>query len=91
MGRCSLSRRAERSSGLGELRTAGHWREVIPVRSTAALDATVEELVAGEAADGRMDLERTLEFLGSDIVATTMRVDSGGGLKGALLDRRLIS
>ncbi|MDP3949897.1 dihydrofolate reductase family protein [Microbacterium sp.] len=41
-----------------ELRSAGHWRDVIALRSDLQRDATVEELIAGESADGRVDLER---------------------------------
>ncbi|HEX2103644.1 MAG TPA: dihydrofolate reductase family protein [Solirubrobacteraceae bacterium] len=58
------------------LRDCGHWRDVVALRATAA--------------DGRVDLARALAMLAERHGARTVRVDSGGGLSGALLARGLV-
>ena len=57
------------------LRRSGHWRDVIALR--------------GPTRGARVDLADALERLAID-GARTMRVDSGGGLIGALFERGLV-
>lgn len=57
------------------LRSAGHWRDAIRIEA--------------ERPGGRVDLRRTLERFAEQGVGT-VRVDSGGGLSGALLQQGLI-
>lgn len=57
------------------LRSSGHWRDVVALR--------------GGAPGARVDLAGVLERLAID-GARTVRVDSGGRLIGALLERRLV-
>ncbi len=57
------------------LRGSGHWRDVIALR--------------GRTPEARVDLAEVLEQLAID-GARTVRVDSGGGLIGALFERSLI-
>lgn len=57
------------------LRRSGHWRDVIALR--------------GPTRGARVDLVDALERLAID-GARTVRVDSGGGLIGALLELRLV-
>lgn len=57
------------------LRSAGHWRDAIRIEADRP----------GE----RVDLRRTLERL-AEQGAETVRVDSGGRLSGALLERGLV-
>jgi 2,5-diamino-6-(ribosylamino)-4(3H)-pyrimidinone 5'-phosphate reductase len=64
-----------RVSAWEALRNAGHWRDAIRVEADQP----------GE----RVDLRRTLERL-ADQGAETVRVDSGGGLSGALLAQGLV-
>jgi 2,5-diamino-6-(ribosylamino)-4(3H)-pyrimidinone 5'-phosphate reductase len=72
------------------LRRCGHWSDVVALRSEATPEAArgepERELVAG--AD-RVDLGDALTRLASD-GARTVRVDSGGGLTGALLGDGLV-
>lgn len=79
-----------RVSAWAQLRDAGYWSEVLGIHSEKAErrpdGVDHEELVVG--AD-RVDLVAALEALAAR-GASTVRVDSGGGLGGALLDRGLI-
>lgn len=72
------------------LRNAGYWRDVLALfaESTPPRPAAwgVEELVAGRE---RVDLAAVLADLGAR-GAQVVRVDSGGGLVGALLDLGLV-
>lgn len=65
----------ERVSEWEALRECGHWSDVIPLRA--------------EDGGERVDLERALDDLGAR-GARTVRVDSGGGLNAALLERGLV-
>lgn len=64
-----------RVSAWEALRSAGHWRDAIRIEADRP----------GE----RVDLRRTLEWF-ADQGAVTVRVDSGGGLSGALLAQGLV-
>jgi len=71
------------------LRDAGHWRDVVALRSRATQPRPTErvrELVRG---DERVDLRAALAALAAD-GARAVRVDSGGDLLGALLDAGLL-
>lgn len=71
------------------LRDAGHWREVVAVRSRAGPPrpaAGPRELVHGET---RVDLRAVLVALAQE-GARSVRVDSGGALLGALLGGGLL-
>lgn len=71
------------------LREAGYWSDVVALRSQATPphdDGGVAELVAGPT---RVDLAAALRLLG-ERGARVVRVDSGGGLVGALLDAGLV-
>jgi 2,5-diamino-6-(ribosylamino)-4(3H)-pyrimidinone 5'-phosphate reductase len=71
------------------LRAAGHWRDVVAVRSRAGPPGPSggrRELVRGEA---RVDLRAVLAALAEE-GARAVRVDSGGALLGALLDAGLL-
>jgi 2,5-diamino-6-(ribosylamino)-4(3H)-pyrimidinone 5'-phosphate reductase len=72
------------------LRDAGHWSAVVALRCetspAAASEPWLECLVCGVE---RVDLSRALEELARR-GARTVRVDSGGTLLGALLDRGLV-
>jgi 2,5-diamino-6-(ribosylamino)-4(3H)-pyrimidinone 5'-phosphate reductase len=71
------------------LREAGYWSDVIALRSNATPqhdDPGVVELVAGST---RVDLTAALRLL-RDRGASLVRVDSGGGLIGALLRANLV-
>jgi 2,5-diamino-6-(ribosylamino)-4(3H)-pyrimidinone 5'-phosphate reductase len=73
------------------LRAAGYWSDVLAVhcRTTPARSPAraVEELVAG---DERVDLTAMLRALGQRPGVEVVRVDSGGRLTGALLERGLV-
>jgi 2,5-diamino-6-(ribosylamino)-4(3H)-pyrimidinone 5'-phosphate reductase len=73
-----------------ELREVGHWSDVLALYAdqTPARppDSTTRELVTGY---DRVDLLEVLQTLGNR-GARVVRVDSGGGLLGALLDLDLI-
>jgi 2,5-diamino-6-(ribosylamino)-4(3H)-pyrimidinone 5'-phosphate reductase len=71
------------------LRECGHWSRVLALRAAATPErgASVPELVAGEE---RVDLAAALETLGERERARVLRVDSGGGLTGALLRAGLV-
>jgi len=79
-----------RVSAWAQLRDAGYWSGVLGIHSESAVPRpgarADEELVVG--AD-RVDLAAALECLAAR-GAKTVRVDSGGGLVGALLDSGLI-
>jgi 2,5-diamino-6-(ribosylamino)-4(3H)-pyrimidinone 5'-phosphate reductase len=82
-----------RVSRWSALRDCGHWSEVVAVRVAAGPagdDAAVAEVVAGAGDDGRVDLAAALEALARDRGARVVRVDSGGGLTGALLRAGLV-
>lgn len=64
-----------RVSAWDALRSAGHWRDAIRIEADRP----------GE----RVDLRRTLERFAEQGVVT-VRVDSGGGLSGALLQQGLV-
>jgi 2,5-diamino-6-(ribosylamino)-4(3H)-pyrimidinone 5'-phosphate reductase len=72
------------------LREAGYWRDVLAVHAERTPPRPpgrgVEELVVG---DERVDLARLLTALG-ERGARVVRVDSGGGLLGALLAAGLV-
>ena len=71
------------------LRDAGYWRGVLALRARRTPprpEAAVEELVTG---DERVDLGEALDALGRR-GARVVRVDSGGGLTGALLAAGLV-
>jgi 2,5-diamino-6-(ribosylamino)-4(3H)-pyrimidinone 5'-phosphate reductase len=73
------------------LRAAGYWRDVVAVRATDAppggRNVAVDRVVAGT---GRVDLGAALSQLQLRYGVRTVRVDSGGGLLGALMDAELI-
>jgi 2,5-diamino-6-(ribosylamino)-4(3H)-pyrimidinone 5'-phosphate reductase len=78
-----------RVTGWRALRDAGYWSGVLAFRAGnpgPAGDLPVEEFVAG---DGRVDLAAALAELGRR-GAQVVRVDSGGGLTGALLAAGLV-
>ncbi|GGV28919.1 hypothetical protein GCM10010182_59880 [Actinomadura cremea] len=88
-----------RVSAWDALRDCGHWRDVVALRTAGPAPAEtggpqapragtgrgagVREVAAGE---GRVDLAATLDLLEGDVI----RVDSGGGLNGALLRAGLV-
>ncbi|GAA5045244.1 2,5-diamino-6-(ribosylamino)-4(3H)-pyrimidinone 5'-phosphate reductase [Thermocatellispora tengchongensis] len=81
-----------RVSAWAALRDAGHWSRVLALRAGSipprpASLAWVPELVAGGE---RVDLEAALRALAEREGARVVRVDSGGGLVGALLARGLV-
>ena len=72
------------------LRTVGHWSDVVALRcgSTPRMgDPAVEEVVVGTT---RVDLAGALRALGARPGVEVVRVDSGGGLTGALLAAGLV-
>jgi 2,5-diamino-6-(ribosylamino)-4(3H)-pyrimidinone 5'-phosphate reductase len=73
------------------LRNAGYWRDVVAVRTADTMsrgpDGGVEQILAGS---GRVDLAGALSQLQLRYGVRTVRVDSGGGLLGALMDADLI-
>lgn len=71
------------------LRDAGYWSGVVALRAGATPPrggTAIEEIVTG---GDRVDLAKSLSELGRR-GAHTVRVDSGGGLTGALLAGRLV-
>jgi len=69
---------------------AGHWSGVLALRSAATPPRphrAVPELVAGSE---RVDLAAALTVLGERHAVRVVRVDSGGGLIGAMLERGLV-
>jgi len=79
----------ERVSAWEALRDCGHWSDVVALRAEPAAENAPgfprEIVTEGE----RVDLEAALVVLGRE-GAHTVRVDSGGGLNGALLERGLV-
>ena len=79
-----------RVSAWEELRQSGYWRDVLAVFTESTPPRPdgfgVEEFVAGS---GRVDLAAVLAEL-TERGADTVRVDSGGRLVSALLDRGLL-
>jgi 2,5-diamino-6-(ribosylamino)-4(3H)-pyrimidinone 5'-phosphate reductase len=71
------------------LRDAGHWSRAVGVHcaSTPPRAGDHDEVVAG--AD-RVDLRAALSMLADRFGVGTVRVDSGGGLTGALLGAGLV-
>ncbi len=72
------------------LREVGHWSDVVALRcaSSPRADATpVDEILVGAS---RVDLAAALRALGQRPGAEVVRVDSGGGLLGALLEAGLV-
>lgn len=72
------------------LRNSGFWRDVVVLRSAASPPSTgdgVRSLVHGS---DRVDLAAGLEELYEHDSARLVRVDSGGGLVGALLNQALV-
>jgi 2,5-diamino-6-(ribosylamino)-4(3H)-pyrimidinone 5'-phosphate reductase len=72
------------------LREVGHWSDVVALRcaSSPPADASVvDEIVVGAA---RVDLAAALRALGERPGVQVVRVDSGGGLLGALLEAELV-
>jgi 2,5-diamino-6-(ribosylamino)-4(3H)-pyrimidinone 5'-phosphate reductase len=72
------------------LGAVGHWSGVLALHAEATpprRGGGVPELVAGAE---RVDLAAALAALGDRHAARVVRVDSGGGLTGALLDRGLV-
>ncbi|PFG38113.1 2,5-diamino-6-(ribosylamino)-4(3H)-pyrimidinone 5'-phosphate reductase [Georgenia soli] len=81
-----------RVSAWRELRDAGYWSAVLALRCRATPPREdggwrPEELVVGE---DRVDLRAALEALGRRAGTKVVRVDSGGGLTGALLAEGLV-
>jgi 2,5-diamino-6-(ribosylamino)-4(3H)-pyrimidinone 5'-phosphate reductase len=68
------------------LRDCGHWSDVVALRCAGASGAPEREIVTG---GDRVDLGEALATLGRE-GARTVRVDSGGGLTGALLAAALV-
>jgi 2,5-diamino-6-(ribosylamino)-4(3H)-pyrimidinone 5'-phosphate reductase len=72
------------------LREAGYWSDVVALRCTSSptsgRELPVRQLVCGE---DRVDLAAVVDQLGHE-GARQVRVDSGGALIGALLDRGLV-
>jgi 2,5-diamino-6-(ribosylamino)-4(3H)-pyrimidinone 5'-phosphate reductase len=71
------------------LRDAGHWRDVVALRSRSTPPSRAggpRELVRGAV---QVDLPAALAALAAE-GARAVRVDSGGGLLGALLDAGLV-
>lgn len=82
-----------RVSGWAALRDCGYWSDVVAIRADASPggEATpVAEIVAGSGEGGRVDLGAALAALARDRGARVVRVDSGGGLIGALLRAGLV-
>jgi 2,5-diamino-6-(ribosylamino)-4(3H)-pyrimidinone 5'-phosphate reductase len=73
------------------LRDCGHWSDVVALRagatSTRGRGGTVRELVTGGE---RVDFATALAALSEREAAKVVRVDSGGALTGALLERCLV-
>ncbi|RVX42912.1 2,5-diamino-6-(ribosylamino)-4(3H)-pyrimidinone 5'-phosphate reductase [Nonomuraea polychroma] len=73
------------------LRDAGHWSDVVALHCASTPERPpgrqVRELVTG--AD-RVDLAEALRALGRDDGVRVVRVDSGGGLTGALMTAGLV-
>ncbi|MDA0565677.1 dihydrofolate reductase family protein [Streptomonospora sp. S1-112] len=72
------------------LRGAGHWSSVVALRAEATPPRPrppVPEIVAGAE---RVDLGAALAALGERHGVRAVRVDSGGALLGALLERGLV-
>jgi 2,5-diamino-6-(ribosylamino)-4(3H)-pyrimidinone 5'-phosphate reductase len=78
-----------RVSSWEALRDCGHWRGVVALRADRSdrPPGAARELVAGRE---RVDLGAALRMLRRDEGVRTVRVDSGGGLIGALLDAGLV-
>jgi len=79
-----------RVSAWTQLRDAGYWSGVLGIHAESSAargdGPSHEELVVGT---DRVDLAAALEHLAAR-GANTVRVDSGGGLGGALLERGLV-
>jgi 2,5-diamino-6-(ribosylamino)-4(3H)-pyrimidinone 5'-phosphate reductase len=78
-----------RVTAWAQLRDAGYWSGVLGIHAVAAGPGDSsghDEIVVGT---DRVDLAAALEHLAAR-GATTVRVDSGGGLGGALLERGLV-
>ncbi len=72
------------------LREVGHWSDVVALRCTSTPRtgaSSVDEIVVGAS---RVDLAAALCALGERPGVEVVRVDSGGGLLGALLDAELV-
>jgi 2,5-diamino-6-(ribosylamino)-4(3H)-pyrimidinone 5'-phosphate reductase len=71
------------------LRDVGHWSGVLALRASRSptREDAVAELVTGSE---RVDLAAALAALARERAARTVRVDSGGGLVGALLAADLL-
>jgi 2,5-diamino-6-(ribosylamino)-4(3H)-pyrimidinone 5'-phosphate reductase len=79
-----------RVSEWAALRDCGHWSGVLALRgerSGGADDAAVQELSTGAE---RVDLRAALAALHEQMDAKVVRVDSGGALNGALLEKGLV-
>jgi 2,5-diamino-6-(ribosylamino)-4(3H)-pyrimidinone 5'-phosphate reductase len=74
------------------LRDAGHWSDVLALRSarTPPRDPAQEPLEEVVTGHDRVDLGEALRFLGREKGAQVIRVDSGGALTGALLKAGLL-
>lgn len=72
------------------LRDAGHWSDVIALEAESTPPRTVDGLATMVAGSDRVDLASALCRLRSEREVAIVRVDSGGGLIGALLDSDLV-
>ena len=72
------------------LRDSGFWRDVVVLRSAASGVSTDDALRSIVHGSDRVDLAAALEELYEYDSARLVRVDSGGGLVGALLNQALV-
>jgi 2,5-diamino-6-(ribosylamino)-4(3H)-pyrimidinone 5'-phosphate reductase len=78
------------------LRNQPYWRDVLALVSESTpkdyLDYLAERKVRYAVfGEERVDMEKALEWLGSEFGAKKIRVDSGGTLNGVLLRRNLVT
>ncbi|HSJ44357.1 MAG TPA: dihydrofolate reductase family protein [Euzebyales bacterium] len=79
-----------RVSEWSALRVAGYWSDVIAVQAEDTPPRAVDRPATLVAGAHRVDLASALERLHVEYGISVMRVDSGGGLAGALLDADLV-
>lgn len=79
-----------RVSAWHALRAAGYWSDVIAVQAEDTPPRYVDGLATLVAGAHRVDLASALERLRLEHGISVVRVDSGGGLAGALLNADLV-
>ena len=79
-----------RVSAWNALRNAGYWSDVIALQAEGTPPRAVDGLSTLSAVARRVDLATALRRLHVERGVSVVRVDSGGGLAGALLDASLV-